>query len=183
MTWDLGFRQLHMQALYRENYRIFDNKFKLRCWQTARIPQQAVLIGNGVLNFILTSIICCLSQRAISQFNKFNYTLPQHTLEHDSSAKYLGVTFNNTTQAANRTLGFFHRNLQMSNPSYKEKDYKSLVRPLAEYASTAWDPHAKQFCSFPLLLVHFCGFWWNTAILSCSAKDHWRQQLSPCEFQ
>ena len=45
------------------------------------------------------------------------------------------------TNKANRTLGFLRRNLKISSISIKEQAYKTLVRPLVEYASPVWDPH------------------------------------------
>ena len=38
---------------------------------------------------------------------------------------------------ANKTLGFLRRNLNISSVNA----YKSLVRPLVEYASSVWDPY------------------------------------------
>ena len=85
---------------------------------------------------------------------KFEYTLHGHKLEHVTSAKYLGVTFNNKltwdehistiTSKANRTLGFLRRNLQVNNQQLKSQAYKKLVRPTVEYASTVWDPYTKK---------------------------------------
>ena len=82
------------------------------------------------------------------------YTLSGQTLESVDSAKYLGVTIfqdlnwnkhiNNITGKANRALGFIKRNVKTKNESVKELAYKTLVRPLVEYASTIWSPHTKQ---------------------------------------
>ena len=85
---------------------------------------------------------------------KFDYTLHGYKLEHVTSAKYLGVTFDNKltlddrisniTNKANRTLGFLRRNLQVNNQQLKSQAYKTLVRPTVEYASTVWDPYTKK---------------------------------------
>ena len=85
---------------------------------------------------------------------KFDYTLHGYKLEHVTSAKYLGVIFNNKltcddhisniTMKANRTLGFLRRNLQVNNQQLKSQAYKTLVRPTVEYASTLWDPYTKK---------------------------------------
>lgn len=82
-----------------------------------------------------------------------NYTLHGHTLEHVTSAKYLGCTLNNNLDwgqhihnicnKANRTTSFLRRNLNIASTSTKETAYKALVRPTVEYASTVWDPHEK----------------------------------------
>eukprot|EP00745_Piridium_sociabile_P041733 TRINITY_DN82982_c0_g1_i5.p1 TRINITY_DN82982_c0_g1~~TRINITY_DN82982_c0_g1_i5.p1 ORF type:complete len:1008 (+),score=211.04 TRINITY_DN82982_c0_g1_i5:126-3026(+) len=81
------------------------------------------------------------------------YSLHDHKLETASSTKYLGVTVQNNgswdahidavAAKANRTLGFVRRNLRISSITVKEMAYKSLVRPILEYASTVWDPHQK----------------------------------------
>ena len=42
---------------------------------------------------------------------------------------------------ANRTLGFFRRNLSSCHQYVKQAAYKGLVRPILEYASPVWDPH------------------------------------------
>ena len=66
--------------------------------------------------------------------------------------KYLGVTISkdlkwnahvsNVCTKANRTLGFFRRNLSSCpTTDVKVTAYKGLVRPILEYASPIWDPH------------------------------------------
>ena len=70
------------------------------------------------------------------------------------SDKYLGVILDNqlsfnhhvdsiATKATN-ILNLCRRNLHMCSPQVKETAYKSLVRPLLEYASTAWSPHTSR---------------------------------------
>ncbi|KAK3106955.1 hypothetical protein FSP39_003887 [Pinctada imbricata] len=80
----------------------------------------------------------------------YQYTLHGHVLEHVTSAKYLGLNITsdlrwgehifNVCNKANRTIGFLRRNLNISSTSVKENAYKTLVRPIVEYASSAWDP-------------------------------------------
>ena len=41
-------------------------------------------------------------------------------------------------------LGLLRRNLSACDPAVREAAYMSLVRPLIEYASSAWDPHTEQ---------------------------------------
>ncbi|XP_071177850.1 uncharacterized protein [Mytilus edulis] len=84
----------------------------------------------------------------------FHYTLHNHSLEHVTTAKYLGATIssnlkwdvhiNNICKKANSTLGFLRRNLNISSTSIKEQAYKSLVRPSLEYACSVWDPYLQQ---------------------------------------
>jgi len=78
-----------------------------------------------------------------------SYILHGHTLENVSSAKYLGITINNTVSwdnhisntcsKANRALGFLRSKLKI-----KEKAYKDFVRPLLEYAASVWDPYSQK---------------------------------------
>ena len=82
------------------------------------------------------------------------YSLHGHTLENVSTTKYLGITIQDnlkwenhitsTCNKANRTLGFLRRNLRIGNKKTKEKAYKSLVRPILEYASPVWDPYLNE---------------------------------------
>ena len=41
-------------------------------------------------------------------------------------------------------LGFLRRNLRICSSKTKELAYKSLVRPIVEYASCVWDPYTNQ---------------------------------------
>ena len=71
-------------------------------------------------------------------------------LETVSSARYLGVDISNDlswkthinriTSNANKSLGFFKRNIKANHPQLKAMAYKALVRPQLEYASYVWDP-------------------------------------------
>ena len=80
-----------------------------------------------------------------------SYTIHGHTLEVVDTAKYLGVHIhkslswnhhiNEVTKKANSTLGFLRRNIHQCPPTTKALCYRTLVRPLTEYASTIWDPH------------------------------------------
>ena len=83
-----------------------------------------------------------------------SYTLHGHILECVQSAKYLGCQItsdmrwsnhiSNICGKANKTLGFLRRNVNINSTSVKESAYKSLVRPLVEYASSVWDPHLQK---------------------------------------
>ena len=75
---------------------------------------------------------------------------PSTFLDSVSSAKYLGVTISddlswithidNITKSANQTLGFLKRNIRVHNKDLKSVEFKTLVRPQLEYASTVWSP-------------------------------------------
>ena len=81
-------------------------------------------------------------------------TPPRKVLETVNSAKYLGVTLTsdlrwsrhaeNIVYKANQSLGFLRRNLRINSPNLKSLAYKTLVRPLLEYSSAAWDPYTKE---------------------------------------
>ena len=65
--------------------------------------------------------------------------------------KYLGVTLQKksklekqvqiVTTKANNTLNLIRRNMGGCPRPVKERCYKSLVRPILEYARTVWDPY------------------------------------------
>ena len=79
------------------------------------------------------------------------YTLHGHRLQQVTEAKYLGVVLTDNlkwgphisaiTSNANRMLGFIRRNIKLSRKNIKEATHKTLVRPVLEYGSSAWDPH------------------------------------------
>ncbi|KAK7110963.1 hypothetical protein V1264_014752 [Littorina saxatilis] len=81
-----------------------------------------------------------------------NYTLHGQTLERVTSTKYLGVILDtkldftrhieNICAKANKTLGFLRRNLKVCSSLTKMLAYKTMVRPILEYACTEWDPHS-----------------------------------------
>ena len=83
-----------------------------------------------------------------------SYTLEGTVLENVESIKYLGVTITNDLKwntyiinicrtKANRTLGFLRRNLYSCPKDVKEAAYKTMVRPILEYGSSAWDPYTQ----------------------------------------
>ena len=46
-----------------------------------------------------------------------------------------------TAKKANNSLAFLRRNITSCPKDIKAQCYKTLVRPILEYASPAWDPH------------------------------------------
>ena len=78
------------------------------------------------------------------------YTIHNHNLETTDTAKYLGshikntlnwnTHINKTTQRANTTSAFLHRNIRTCPRKTKHLAYTTLVRPILEYASIIWDP-------------------------------------------
>ena len=81
---------------------------------------------------------------------KTSYQLHGHQLEQVNKAKYLGVEISNnlswadhiksTSKKANRTSAFVYRNLKGCSTKIQNYCYKTLVRPIMEYASPIWDP-------------------------------------------
>ena len=79
------------------------------------------------------------------------YTIHGETLETVESTKYLGVHMqknlnwnthvNAIAKKANNTCSFLYRNLRKCPKETKELAYRTLVRPIVEYASPVWDPH------------------------------------------
>ena len=84
----------------------------------------------------------------------YPYTLHGHKLDEDKSPKYLGVTFSDDLTWSNhiagvaakgqRTLGFAKRNFWQCPKPIRETVYKTLVRPVLEYACPVWDPHLQK---------------------------------------
>jgi len=84
---------------------------------------------------------------------KSEYLIHGQKLVPVKEGKYLGVTISDNlswkphvaaaTRKANNSLGFLRRNLSSCPPSVKARTYTTLVRPIMEYAATAWDPHTQ----------------------------------------
>ena len=82
---------------------------------------------------------------------KHKYTLKGTELILLDSIKYLGVNITNKLHWGKhideicnktfRTLGLLRRNLSACPQEVKLQAYKGLIRPVLEYAATAWDPH------------------------------------------
>src|SRR5664279_1094115 len=82
---------------------------------------------------------------------KLDYVLGNDQLSAVDSYPYLGVTvssdlrwnkhIDNVTLKAGRTLNFIRRNCYPCDVDAKSLAYITLVRPLLEYACSAWDPH------------------------------------------
>ena len=79
-----------------------------------------------------------------------DYHINEIKLQKVKNAKYLGLTISSdlswnthvdiTAKKATTSLNFLKRNLHSCPSTVKEKCYKSLVRPIMEYASCVWDP-------------------------------------------
>ena len=81
------------------------------------------------------------------------YNIHGHPLEEVNSAKYLGVhidkklSFNThidaTVKKAKSVCAFLQRNFRHCNRMIKQATYFAYVRPVVEYAATAWNPHTQ----------------------------------------
>lgn len=84
----------------------------------------------------------------------FNYELSGHKLNKVTTFKYLGVIFSSELKwdphidyiikRANSKLWFLKRTLPGAPPSTKLLAYKTLIRPILEYASVVWDPFTQK---------------------------------------
>ena len=79
----------------------------------------------------------------------YHYTMLGQTVKAVDHQPYLGITISETLNwkthildvknKANKTLGCIKRNLHSCPERVKAQAYTSLVRPILEYGSTAWD--------------------------------------------
>ena len=79
------------------------------------------------------------------------YNIHGTELELVKEATYLGVTLDktltfsshitSTIKKADKSRQFLQRNLRGCSKQVKAASYTTFVRPIAEYASTVWDPH------------------------------------------
>ena len=82
---------------------------------------------------------------------KYSYYISNHLIQMVSSAKYIGVTFDehlywknhihNICAKANATHAFIRRNINNCPRHIKSNCYKTFVRPILEYVSPIWTPH------------------------------------------
>ncbi|XP_071141644.1 uncharacterized protein [Mytilus edulis] len=71
-----------------------------------------------------------------------------------ASYKYLGLNVSEdlqwkhhvdvTAKKASKSIGFLRRNLRECGKNVRNAAYISLVRPILDYASAAWDPHTTE---------------------------------------
>ena len=83
-----------------------------------------------------------------------DYYIHTHKLAMNTDAKYLGVTISsdlswgkhtdNITKKANSTMPFLKRNIWSVPQTAKDMAYKTIVRPILEYASSTWALYTKR---------------------------------------
>ncbi|XP_065895940.1 uncharacterized protein [Dysidea avara] len=84
----------------------------------------------------------------------YHYTLYDTVVQEVTHTKYLGLTIDSKlswsehirqiTNKANRIKGFLQRNLHSCPISVKVSCYKSLIKPILEYACVVWDPYTQK---------------------------------------
>ena len=84
----------------------------------------------------ITYCIACLLCIGVILLNKFNSIHLTNTLNWTTQTKA-------ASSKAQQTLGVIRRNLNKCPTHIKAVAYTSLVRPILEYASAAWDPHSQ----------------------------------------
>ena len=80
-----------------------------------------------------------------------SYTISENIIQEVSHIKYLGVIIDSQlswsehikaiAKKANAVKSFLHRNISSCPTRIKLNCYKSLVRPILEYAAVVWAPH------------------------------------------
>ena len=81
----------------------------------------------------------------------YTYTIHEQPLALVENVKYLGLNITKNlswnkhidiiTKKAHNSISFLQRNLHTCPPKTKTQAYNTLVRPILEYSSVAWDPH------------------------------------------
>ena len=84
----------------------------------------------------------------------YHYTLYDTVVQEVTHTKYLGLTIDSKlswserirqiTNKANSIKGFLQRNLHSCPISVKMSCYKSLIKPILEYACMVWDPYTQK---------------------------------------
>ncbi|MCZ6924760.1 MAG: hypothetical protein O7D30_04920, partial [Rickettsia endosymbiont of Ixodes persulcatus] len=122
--------------------------------KTTLLNYQTVFTKMKKRKNIVKILIKMRKERKGSRNIKQNYKT-QSPLREVNSYKYLGVTIennlkwgshvNNICCSAKRTLGYLKRNFRYATMSAKLMVYKTVIRPVLEYANVIWDPHFKLF--------------------------------------
>lgn len=86
----------------------------------------------------------------------YPYSINGHELAQAKQYKYLGLIFTpdlrwnlhveELCSKANKVLWGLRRNLHCASPEVKTLAYKTLLRPIIEYAKVVWDPYTQTNC-------------------------------------
>ena len=133
----------------------------------------------------------------------FMYKINTTSISWNSIVKYLGVHIKSNlswshhckivSAKAKRTLNFLHHSLWGATTTAKSVAYKSLIRPLLEYACQVWSPHTAYDISTLENVQHrarwACGSWWNPASRrwnkssdDCVDMLHWPKLTDCCNY-
>ena len=119
-----------------------------------------------------------------------NYFIDSSPIKEVSHSKYLGVIIDNKlswnphiqhiTTKATQVNPFLYRNLPQCPTSVKSTCYKSMVRPIIEYASSVWDSHTtiniQKLESIQKRAARFC---FNNFSKYCSVSSLHQHLVSP----
>jgi len=97
-------------------------------------------------------LLCQFSKKATGILPRTTHLLLEQVLTANNLAsnlhEQLSWNFHTevTAKKANRTRAFIARNIHSCPKEVKAASYTTLVRPMMEYATTAWAPHTVQNC-------------------------------------
>jgi len=95
---------------------------------------------------------------------------------------------------AKRTLNFLHHSLWGATTAAKSVIYKSLIRPILEYACQVWSPHTAHDISTLENVQHHAARWacgsrwdpttkrWNKSSNYCVDELHWPTLTDRCNY-
>ena len=96
---------------------------------------------------------CFVMRLTHARLTRCNYILGDKAFQETDNHSSLGVHItkdltcnkhiHQITVTANRTLTFVRRNIYSCPQHINRSAYTTIVRPLLEYSSSAWDPHTK----------------------------------------
>ena len=83
-----------------------------------------------------------------------SYAIHNKVLETSNTSRYLGISITDnltwsrhtaiTAGKENRVLGFLRQNINDCSTKVNAISYTTMVRPIMEHASAAWDPHLQK---------------------------------------
>ena len=96
----------------------------------------------------------CISNKKNPIVNVGDYYIQNTPIRSVSSVKYLGVTIderlsfnehiNRISHRANSIKALLQRNIKSCPLKVKDNCYKTMVRPIMEYACTVWSPYTRK---------------------------------------
>jgi hypothetical protein len=105
-----------------------------------------------IINPAKSKAVCFTIARVMGSLN---YSLGDIVIPKASSCKYLGIILRSNISWADqrknpgRRFTLKMRILKMGNSNTESSAYRSLVRPILEYASSCWDHHREEQTNAP----------------------------------